>query len=601
MKVPKRQLAAVLLSGLAVVGCAGVGPEPHLPAADSLTTPQRVTPETVSAAGTETKALSGTWSAGERSARVRILPSGVPTRTPDPAPSPAPMLGIVQHAAYAHDSADTPPEPPRPFSPQAEQPRTLPQAFSRTAFPRQQASSTRAVSHNEALTLPRTIENALNPPTTVSVAVEPSVGTELDLTGALALVGGQSPRIAFAAARYREAYARLESARTLWLPSIRAGMSYHHHDGNLQASDGTIASVSRSSLQSGMGVNAVGAGTTVVPGVVAQFHTTDAIFQPQIMAHEVSARKHARRTVTNDTLLDTALAYLNLLRTVQGERIAQETRDGAQKLADLTTQFARSGQGPQADADRARTELVRRRIDVSRADEEARVASARLAELLSLDPAEPILPQEPTIVPIELVPTDTPLPELVSTGLMNRPELAESRHLVCEAVYRYRREKYAPLVPSVLLGVSQSGFGGGLGSTVNNVDSRFDFDAAVFWELRNLGFGERAQRDRTRAGYDQARAEQARVMDSIAREVVEAATQVESRVLQIEVAESGVDAATKSYERNLSRIREGQGLPIEALQSLQALDESRREYLRTLVDYNEAQFRLQRALGWPIQ
>ncbi len=84
-------------------------------------------------------------------------------------------------------------------------------------------------------------------------------------------------------------------------------------------------------------------------------------------------------------------------------------------------------------------------------------------------------------------------------------------------------------------------------------------------------------------------------------EVVEAATQVAIRKSQIEVAESGIQTATDSYRRNLARIREGQGLPLEALQSLQALDEARREYLRTLVDYDEAQFRLQRALGWPIQ
>ncbi len=53
--------------------------------------------------------------------------------------------------------------------------------------------------------------------------------------------------------------------------------------------------------------------------------------------------------------------------------------------------------------------------------------------------------------------------------------------------------------------------------------------------------------------------------------------------------------------RNLRRVHDLQGLPIETLQSIQALDQARREYLRALVDYNTAQFRLQRALGWPVQ
>jgi outer membrane protein TolC len=66
------------------------------------------------------------------------------------------------------------------------------------------------------------------------------------------------------------------------------------------------------------------------------------------------------------------------------------------------------------------------------------------------------------------------------------------------------------------------------------------------------------------------------------------------------VAELGITAAQQSYERNLARIRNVQGLPIEVLQSIQALDAARREYLRSVTDYNTAQFRLQRALGWPV-
>ena len=90
-------------------------------------------------------------------------------------------------------------------------------------------------------------------------------------------------------------------------------------------------------------------------------------------------------------------------------------------------------------------------------------------------------------------------------------------------------------------------------------------------------------------------------MDRVAREINVAHAQVRSRKGQIAVAESAVEAATESYERNTTRIKEGVGLPIETLQAIQALDQARREYVRTVVDYNAAQFRLHRALGWAIQ
>jgi hypothetical protein len=67
------------------------------------------------------------------------------------------------------------------------------------------------------------------------------------------------------------------------------------------------------------------------------------------------------------------------------------------------------------------------------------------------------------------------------------------------------------------------------------------------------------------------------------------------------IRKSAVQAATDSYERNMARLRANEGLPIEVLQSVRALDQAHREYLRVLVEHNEFQFRLHRALGWPIQ
>src|SRR5205814_4306395 len=95
--------------------------------------------------------------------------------------------------------------------------------------------------------------------------------------------------------------------------------------------------------------------------------------------------------------------------------------------------------------------------------------------------------------------------ENVATALANRPELKESRDLVDAACERLRSEKYAPRVPSVLLGASYTGFGGGMGDTVADFNDRADFDAVAVWQIRNLGFGEEAARDAACARIQQAR------------------------------------------------------------------------------------------------
>ncbi len=89
-------------------------------------------------------------------------------------------------------------------------------------------------------------------------------------------------------------------------------------------------------------------------------------------------------------------------------------------------------------------------------------------------------------------------------------------------------------------------------------------------------------------------------MDQVAREVSEFHSQTQFRARRIELSKQAIQSAKDSYQRDLSRIREGQGLPIETLQSLQAFEQAQRDYLNSVVDYNQAQFQLQWAIGWSV-
>jgi outer membrane protein TolC len=422
----------------------------------------------------------------------------------------------------------------------------------------------------------------------------------IDFATALALTQGQNPRVAFAQAQIAQAFAQYDQASVLWLPSLRGGMNYNKHEGRIQDVIGSNIETSRGAMFGGLGAGAVGAASPAVPGVYVQFHLADAIHQPRIRSAGLAASQQLGAAALNDALLETALAYLALLDALQRKAIAAETLQNGQSLADITGHFARTGAGNLADADRAAAALALLKNEVARADEAIAVATARLNQQFSTDPTIVLAPQEPAVVPIELVQLDAGIADLVGIGLANRPELAASRALVGEAVNRLRREQNAPWLPSVVLGLSYGSFGAGLGGNIENGGDRFDFDGVAYWELRNLGFGERAARDNAGALVKQARMREVEMLDSVAREIVEAHAQVVARRGQIATAQGAITAARQSYERNLERIRNVQGLPIEALQSIQALDQARREYLRTVVDYNQAQFRLHRALGWPV-
>ncbi|HEY2250467.1 MAG TPA: TolC family protein [Planctomycetaceae bacterium] len=434
---------------------------------------------------------------------------------------------------------------------------------------------------------------------TLPVDVSLTKSHPINLGTALQLTSGQNPQVAYARERIQEAFAQLERAQVLWLPSLRAGVTYDKHEGPAQQVDGNMINVSRSALFGGFGGVMPGAATPAIPGLFANFQIVDAVFQPRIAQLTAAARKSAAEATTNDALLAAALAHLELLRAGQDLAIARGAARHTQDLVDVTDNYAKTGKGTEADHDRALAELAARKDDVETNVEAVRVASARLAQQLNLDPRLSLEPQEPTVFAITLVDVETSEAELVARGLTNRPEVCENRQLVAEAVERLKREEYAPLIPSVLLGIGYGGFGGGTGGNLTNFNNSFDSVAGAFWEVRNLGFGERAIRCEARSRIQQAQWKEVTMLDQVAREVVEAHAQVQSRKVKIPIAEEGLKSASASFERNMERIQNVQGLPIEALQSIQALTAARRQYLRAVIAYNEAQFRLHRALGWP--
>ena len=358
---------------------------------------------------------------------------------------------------------------------------------------------------------------------------------------ALALVSGQNPQIAFANEQVEEAFAQLRGAQVLWLPSIQAGVNYINHDGPLQNSDGTITAASRSALEAGLGMYAVGGGAPAIPGVSAKFALADAVFQPRIADQQAAARQHAAAAATHDLLLFTAVAYLDLLRAFQQQAIAQETLNHAERLAELTAAFARSGQGNQADADRAQTELALRRNALAQAAAQTQhclgppggtaASASRLASWCR---------EEPTIVPIELVSHDARVAQLVAEGLSRRPELAQSRpsrgrgrrSLASRAVRAAVAQSAPGREPKRIrrrTGLHSSAtIAGDLTSTPPPIGN----SATLAWRTPPPA---KAARSRL----EQSRQLQIRLMDQVAREIVEAHAQAESLRGQIAVARVG--------------------------------------------------------------
>jgi outer membrane protein TolC len=436
----------------------------------------------------------------------------------------------------------------------------------------------------------------------------------IDLATALRLAGVNNLQILLARQRVTEAVAERQFAAAQLLPSLHLGTSYDDHNGNLQQSDGNILKVDRESVYFGGGAFAVAAGTVNIPGVGWNLNLSEAVYGGLMARQYVEQVRFASRAVENEMLRRVAVAYTDLLRAEGRRALAIKVRAEAGDVERITAVFAAKGAGRDADKQRATAEVAHREADVLDAEGQVLQSSARLAELLNLDPSTRLHSGEDRVVPAGLVPAMIPLPDLLAIALLNRPELQERRAAIRQALLALHSAKMLPFSPNVIVGLSYGGFGGGSnliaeppGSTpfsfgVPRFDSyaeRLDFDAIAYWTLQHLGVANCALVRQARGNLKVRDYEFIAQLDTVGTEVARAAAASQARFAQIDSALKALQQIQKGYELDYQASMNRLNLPIELLNSLVLLARSRFELLDAVIRYNQAQIDLFVALGQP--
>jgi outer membrane protein TolC len=441
----------------------------------------------------------------------------------------------------------------------------------------------------------------LTTPSSPSSILDPN-SAPIDLNTALRLAGVQNPQLLIARQRVVEAAALRQLAAAQILPSINLGTNYDSHSGNLQQSNGNILGVNRSALYVGAGAGAIGSGTVQIPGIVLQGNIAVGVYGYLASRQVVAQREFATIAVRNQVFLQATLAYSELLRA-EGRRAVQlQVRDEAKRVAELTAAYANAGQGRQADAQRALTELELHESDVLAAEGDLLVASARLCYVLNIDPSTRLHPTDAFVVPHPIVPDQTPVGELIALGILQRPELKDRQAAIQEALIYLEGAKVLPFSPTILIGYSSGGFGGGsnlVRPVFGGFGGRSDFDAVAYWTLQNLGVGNAALINQTKAKLGMSRYQEIAILDQVRAEVAEAYAKTHARFAQIATTEKAVRSATRGFREDLLRIENTVAPAIETTDSLRLLARARLAYLNAIVDYDRAQFELFVALGQP--
>jgi outer membrane protein TolC len=427
----------------------------------------------------------------------------------------------------------------------------------------------------------------------------------INLATALRLAGARPLVISAAQTSVEAAAAELDRARSLWLPSAYVGAGYYRHDGATQGQSGNFYINTKDQFLAGGGLKAF-------------VSAADALFAPLAARQVLEARRIDVQVARNDALLSVAQAYFNVQR-------ARGQLAGAEDIVNKGIALAEKVKGLKlglvapTDVNRARALLAHLEETVDLDREAWRTSSADLTQVLRLDPAATVVPLEPPDLRVMIIPPETPVDALIPIGLTNRPELASQQALVQAALVRIRQERIRPLVPSLLLegspGASGPGgyfmggvFASGASGQGNPPQGRDDVSVGLVWGLDNLGFGNLALVRSRQAERQHLLVELFRIQDQVAGDVARADAQLRSAAARIGKAETGLSEAQAAYAGSIKNLGEVIQLgdakvqldrTLDVVSSVQSLALAYDSYFGSVNDFNIAQFRLYRALGYP--
>src|SRR5207253_8622787 len=272
----------------------------------------------------------------------------------------------------------------------------------------------------------------------------------IDLPSTLRLAGARSLDVQLAREKLDEAHAAEESAIERFFPWVAPGVTYRRHDNLIQNTEGLIEEVHKQSYAPG--------GT-----FAAQTDIGDAIFK-SLEAHQLSkAARHGLDAQEQETILTAARGYFDLAAAHEAVGVAREALRVSTDYAAEIDRGVEAGIAFKGDALRVKVQRQRDEIALRRAEENVRLASAKLVQILHLDPIVELTPRDGSVVPLSIVSAKESLGDLVSQALAARPETQRSAALLSAAQHAKNGSIYGPLIPSV----GGQAFFGGLGGGMN--------------------------------------------------------------------------------------------------------------------------------------
>jgi outer membrane protein TolC len=408
----------------------------------------------------------------------------------------------------------------------------------------------------------------------------------ISLDAVLHIAEEQNAQLALARERVHEAYAAKDVADLAWLPTIYVGTSYYRHEGGIQNEDGTLQHSSYGALFAGLEVN-------------AQLDLREVAYQRINAERKIWQQKGELSRVTNETLLDAASTYLDLLAARAAEAVARDLEAKQLQLLDRAQRIAETDPVGKLQVEAIRSEVALRRQGLLKVRQQGDAAMAKLAYLLGADPCcVELVPVDERLAPIALVDATPPLCDLVARALAEGPGVQEMEGLLALVHGSLERAQGpAKFVPILEMRMLEGAFGAGPGASLD-WDNRWDLGLQARWNLTEF-LTARRQQQVARSKLEQLHLSYNDLRGKLTSGVQEAREAILSGEQQMRLVEDQVRHAREAYRRSDERLKEEVrgGSIADVLQALRGVELAELNSVSVINAYDKAQLRLMLLLG----
>jgi len=381
-----------------------------------------------------------------------------------------------------------------------------------------------------------------------------------------------------------QAQAQNDAATLGLLPSLAGGVGYSKHNGAIQDVSGNVIDVNKQLH-------------TATGGLTSQVNLGDAIFQKLSASRLQTAAEFSVDAGHNVTLYTAAAGYLDLVNATANQKIAD---DAVRISKDYGAQIDRAvaiGLANKSDLLHVNVQTQNYELTLRQAQEAVVSASARLANILHVEPATRFAPKDDIAPQITLISLESKLDGLESEALSKRPEVKASAASLEAADWQKTQSIYGPLIPSVGAQAVYGNISGGHLGAPSNSGGTQDYAVMFNWRVGAGGLLDFSRIDYARSKLEQARLNDAKLRDNVGRQVVQTYEAVHSAFDQLQLAKRNVELAEQSLQLSQGRKEFGVAAVLEVIQAQRDLVQARAAQAAALTAYAEGQYALAEAIG----